>query len=49
MPPIRRNHFGRRTRNAKNQANYRSNRTAQERDEYYLSLITDNPLIYTTP
>lgn len=33
MPPIRRSNLGRRTRNAKNQANYRSNRTAQERDD----------------
>ncbi|KAF5282798.1 hypothetical protein FQR65_LT02795 [Abscondita terminalis] len=31
MPPIRRSNLGRRTRNATNQANYRSNRTAQER------------------
>ncbi|GBP73542.1 hypothetical protein EVAR_89202_1 [Eumeta japonica] len=33
MPPIRRSNLGRRTRNATNQANYRSNRTAQERDD----------------
>ncbi|XP_076249983.1 uncharacterized protein LOC143189833 [Rhynchophorus ferrugineus] len=33
MPPIRRSNLGRRTRNAINQANYRSNRTAQERDD----------------
>ncbi|XP_076251520.1 uncharacterized protein LOC143190840 [Rhynchophorus ferrugineus] len=33
MPPIRRSNLGRRTRNAINQANYRSNHTAQERDD----------------
>src|SRR6187551_3482502 len=33
MPPIRRSNLGRRTRNATNQANYRSNHTAQERDD----------------
>ncbi|GFR19178.1 helitron_like_N domain-containing protein [Trichonephila clavata] len=33
MPPIRRSNLGTRTRNATNQANYRSNRTAQERDD----------------
>ncbi|XP_076265190.1 uncharacterized protein LOC143199329 [Rhynchophorus ferrugineus] len=33
MPPIRRSNLGRRTRNAINQTNYRSNRTAQERDD----------------
>ncbi|GFR21567.1 helitron_like_N domain-containing protein [Trichonephila clavata] len=33
MPTIRRSNLGRRTRNATNQANYRSNRIAQERDD----------------
>ncbi|XP_050064729.1 uncharacterized protein LOC126553629 [Aphis gossypii] len=33
MPPIRRSNLGRRTRNATNQANYRSNQSPQERDD----------------
>lgn len=34
MPPIRRlTNLGRRTRNAKHQINYQSNRTAQERED----------------
>lgn len=33
MPPIRRRYLGRRTRHATKQANYRSNQTAQERDD----------------
>ena len=34
MPPIRRrSNLGRRTRNATNQINYQSNRTAQERED----------------
>lgn len=32
MPPLRRSNSGRRTRNAANQANYRSNHAAQERN-----------------
>jgi hypothetical protein len=33
MPPIRRSNLGRKTRNAINQGNYRSNQTAQEHDD----------------
>lgn len=33
MPPIRRSNLGRITRNATNQANYRSNQSPQERDD----------------
>lgn len=33
MPPIRRSNLGRRTRNATNQTNFRSNRTAEQREE----------------
>ncbi len=32
MPPIRRSNLGRITRNANNQANYRSNQSTQERE-----------------
>ena len=33
MPPLRRSNLGRKTRNATNQGNYRSNQSAQERDD----------------
>jgi len=33
MPPIRRSNLGRKPRNATNQGNYRSNQSAQERDD----------------